>query len=498
MSSALRAPMLCSKSARWVRLVVPTSRRRQPALAMIAGMRNDPPISMSSPRETITSLRAASAASTSTTAAALLFTTVAASAPVSSASSASTWVSRSPRAPGARSYSRLHGCVMTACTASTASAGNSARPRLVCSTVPVRLNTRRSEGWNAASRRAWRCRVRDSSCRASAGSAAPSSMAWRISESRERMAWTTAVWLYCAPSACTAGIWSTRSTAGNTAALCGFCAWTKDSSAYSVNTNTHLHMVRRAIHFLLKQEEIRPLASDTGFGHQDIERDARHIIRERVHVRVLVHVQDLEIPMAGIATLGLDRGAAALDAIVRNALGSIAENALDTDRVPLRVAEGAGQIAQAVVVGRGAGAHDAHHGRGTTRRAEVGDLEPTEGTGPERRDQIQPVRLQRRADEWDRRPIELFIMIAGEQHLGHAFERRVVHVLEPRDRRARPLRQRAGFEFREDTAQRLAPHRIAVPAPGSERRHPMFAAAFELLRLRRQDTAEQRQRFMLR
>ena len=33
MSSALRAPMACSKSARWVRLVVPTSRRRQPARA---------------------------------------------------------------------------------------------------------------------------------------------------------------------------------------------------------------------------------------------------------------------------------------------------------------------------------------------------------------------------------------------------------------------------------------------------------------------------------
>src|SRR5207244_4510887 len=83
------------------------------------------------------------------------------------------------------------------------------------------------------------------------GVAAPSSMAWRISESRERMAWTTAVWLYCAASACTAGIWSTRSTAGNTAAVCGFCAWTKDSSAYSVNTNAHLQCVYRVTYFLL-------------------------------------------------------------------------------------------------------------------------------------------------------------------------------------------------------------------------------------------------------
>src|SRR5207237_8400407 len=143
----------------------------------------------------------------------------------------------------------------------------------------------------------------------------------------------------------------------------------------------------------LKQEEISPPVSETGFGHQDIERDARHVIRERVHVRVLFHVQDLEITMAGIATLGLDRGAAALDAIVTNALGRIAEDALDTHRVPSRVAERAGQITQAVV--RGAAAHDTHHGRGTTRRAEMGDLEPAECTGPERRDQMQPISLQR-------------------------------------------------------------------------------------------------------
>src|SRR2546425_9513826 len=96
-------------------------------------------------------------------------------------------------------------------------------------------------------------------------------------------------------------------------------------------------------------------------------------------------------------------------------LGGIAEDALDPHRVPLRAAERAGQIAQAVVR---ADAHDAHHGRGTTRWAEMRDVEPAEGTGPERRDQMQPVRLQRRADEWYLRPIELFIIIAGEQRLG--------------------------------------------------------------------------------
>ena len=49
---------------------------------MISGIRNDPPISINSPREVGTSLRFAKLFSTNKTAAALLFTTVAASAPV--------------------------------------------------------------------------------------------------------------------------------------------------------------------------------------------------------------------------------------------------------------------------------------------------------------------------------------------------------------------------------------------------------------------------------
>ena len=59
-----------------VRLVVPTSRSTAPDFAITSGMRNDPPISTSSPRETMTSPPSASAFSDSSTAAALLFTTM--------------------------------------------------------------------------------------------------------------------------------------------------------------------------------------------------------------------------------------------------------------------------------------------------------------------------------------------------------------------------------------------------------------------------------------
>ena len=117
---------------------------------MMSGMRNEPPISISSPRETGTSRPSASVLRINSTAAALLFTTVAASAPVISRSRRATCSSRSPRLPVARSNSSVVAPASASAAASAASRGSSARPRLVCSTVPVRLNTGRCE---AAQRR---------------------------------------------------------------------------------------------------------------------------------------------------------------------------------------------------------------------------------------------------------------------------------------------------------------------------------------------------------
>ncbi len=51
--------MALVKSAGWVRLVVPTSSSRAPALRITSGMRKAPPISTSSPRDTTTSRRLA-------------------------------------------------------------------------------------------------------------------------------------------------------------------------------------------------------------------------------------------------------------------------------------------------------------------------------------------------------------------------------------------------------------------------------------------------------
>ena len=90
-----------------VRLVVPTSCSSTPAWRKTSGKRNEPPISMSWPREMITRRPAASVCSVSSVAAAQLLTTRAASAPVTSWHSASTAAPRRPRWPLSRSTSTL-------------------------------------------------------------------------------------------------------------------------------------------------------------------------------------------------------------------------------------------------------------------------------------------------------------------------------------------------------------------------------------------------------
>ena len=121
---------------------------------MMSGMRKAPPISMSSPRETIDFAASGKRVEQRSTAAALLFTIVASSAPV-----------RARRARGRgrharracrtlRSNSRATASRMAATAASIAASAKAARPRLVCSTVPVRLNNGRRVDRSSAPRRA--------------------------------------------------------------------------------------------------------------------------------------------------------------------------------------------------------------------------------------------------------------------------------------------------------------------------------------------------------
>ena len=133
--------MTLEKSDNLVRFVVPSSSNSQPARVMSSGRRKLPPISTSSPRDTGTFRPRASVLRTSINAAAQLFTMVAASQSRRLQIRVSTIKSLSPRDPFSRSYSRLIGFVASSLIESHISSLNVARPKFVCTMVPVKLNT---------------------------------------------------------------------------------------------------------------------------------------------------------------------------------------------------------------------------------------------------------------------------------------------------------------------------------------------------------------------
>ena len=211
--------MAASKSWTRVRLVVPTSTRRTPPARMMSGSRNEPPISTSCPRETSTSRPGASAISSRSTAPALLLTAKAASAPVSRVSRAATWVSRVPRAPSSKSYSRLLYERATCATWSTAASEREARPRLVCSITPVRLSTGRSPGRCQPASRAPAAAARASALKAPS-TGPPARISCRVVSTAARMASTTCDRACAAKRGAAAGWLSNSSTAGNARRAC--------------------------------------------------------------------------------------------------------------------------------------------------------------------------------------------------------------------------------------------------------------------------------------
>ena len=111
----------------------------------MSGIRNSPPISISSPRETTTSRSFASAVHTSSIAAALLFTTSAASAPAQHGEQRLDVDVRDRR--DARGLRRARGSSSPARRRRrrrSPRASSGARPRLVCRMTPVALTTGRS------------------------------------------------------------------------------------------------------------------------------------------------------------------------------------------------------------------------------------------------------------------------------------------------------------------------------------------------------------------
>jgi hypothetical protein len=131
---------------------VPTSSSRAPDASRISGIRNEPPIATSSPRETSTDRPRAKAASASITAEALLLTAIASSQPNTSRTSDRTWSWRFPRSPVWRSYSTVEYPAAASAAAARASSESGARPRFVWRRTPVALTARTSVGAKRAAR----------------------------------------------------------------------------------------------------------------------------------------------------------------------------------------------------------------------------------------------------------------------------------------------------------------------------------------------------------
>src|SRR6202451_111004 len=313
-------------------------------------MRKAPPISTSSPRDTTTSRRFDKVLSISNTAAALLFTTVAASAPVNSRSSGSTTSSRSPRPPVLRSYSRLTGAVRARSPDSCNAAGSSARPKLVCSTVPVRLNTTRKRERAASCKPASTLRAIVRGLSASRSSS-PRSACWRSAVSASRNAAVTSVREKRVSVGAKSVSFSNRSSDGISAAV---AAVSSDRTSIPVG---------------LPQQRICAGAMIATLAEQQIEVQAGQIIGHRLDMRIFLLIKNFAITAALLTGLRAYRclGRAAVVLLVHshrcgmqgNALArGAASAALHTKHVPLRGAQGAMQIAISLV-----GRLRVHHAR---------------------------------------------------------------------------------------------------------------------------------------
>src|SRR5580704_14953006 len=288
---------------------------------MISGMRKAPPISISSPRETIASRPLASVLSTSRTAAALLLTTVASSAPVSSQSRSRIRSSRSPRWPAPRSNSSATALRIATCAAAIAASAHSARPRLVCSTVPVRLNTGRGFGRCAISSRV---SAAVATCSEPPG-AAPLA---RAAASVSRTAVTTAERPNLDAASAATVVRNTSSTDGSLR--------NADDADFAMRAS------------ITEQERIDGAAPVAGLAQQDVEPERRDVVGDGFELRIFVLVQNLQVAVTAFAGLRLDRVRSALEFLIGDARRGFAKHAFYAHHVPLRRAQRAGAEPRAV------------------------------------------------------------------------------------------------------------------------------------------------------
>src|SRR6516165_9977795 len=97
----------------------------------------------------------------------------------------------------------------------------------------------------------------------------------------------------------------------------------------------------------LPEERIDAGAMEAFLGQQQVERDAREVVGERLDAGIVLLVEDLAVGAARVAGFCAHRRGSTVDRVIGNALGCPALSALDPYPVPLAGAQPALQIAVA-------------------------------------------------------------------------------------------------------------------------------------------------------
>src|SRR5262249_60774460 len=208
---------------------------------------------------------------------------------------------------------------MAVTAASIAASARTARPRLGCRTVPVRLKTARTFGCAAPSRR-------DSAAAAMESTPTPSDCpafnAMRVASSACRTAATVAGRPKRSAATMAACAFNTSSTEGKRRSASDPCAIDCPS--------------------ITDEEGVAPAAPQAGLPNQQVETQRGDIVGDGIERDVLLVMQDLHIGPALVAALSLDRSWSALDFLIRDIFGRRTHAAFGTDVVPPRAAQRTG------------------------------------------------------------------------------------------------------------------------------------------------------------
>lgn len=242
------------------------------------------------------------------------------------------------------------------------------------------------------------------------------------------------------------------------------------------------------------KKQIRAAARLARLVHQHIQRQAGEVVGDGFHMRIFFHVQQLQVRIALVATLRLDRAVRTFQQKIADAARRFATAALDAHHVPLGRAQRAAKIAQPLLCT--ADAHDARDRMRAAHRAQAALFQFAYGLFAQFPDHVCPVDLQRGGDE------RHVLRADGGQITRQHFVRDLLQfdiadLHQAFDGRACGNGQGSGLHVMQDRVQPIAPRSIPVPRLRAQHRHAVFAAQCLLFGRGQRHRREMRQHLML-